>query len=401
MQCAQGLSDWLADDYLKRLPAVSQSAEQPSKEVLAQRQSLGKLLSLFAALGTSHTVELRPGVINVVFKALIKLLDVAGSRTAPPGFWTACFDGQTLVVSMLSVAESCLNELLVLSLGKSHPRFLHCTALLDGLLTKLTARSHACATGEEGAKQIKLIRYMVGHVASIVRHAPHALAQGEAMAGALTLFARIKCLMPPCRPCHSLHRHLAAGIRSELSSHVSPIVDTILHSLLTSALLQPAARALLIQELCGRVLPSNLASTEPFETAPRPAAATDTEEEARLLDDAAGRLILVQSALHHVGTYSEDVQEAFVSGVPKLLQLLQTAAPHCLRLQSPAVEDGRMGDDAADRGQEEEADLLFRCSCMLGGLLSAVSARLRSQALRAIVAQVRILENEATMLISL
>ena len=133
MQCVQGLSDWLADDYLKRLPAVSQSAEPPSQEVLAQRQSLGKLLSLFATLGTSHTVELRPGVINVVFKALIKLLEVAGLRTTPPGFWTACFDGQTLVVSMLSVAESCLNELLVLSLGNSHPRFLG-TALLDGVM---------------------------------------------------------------------------------------------------------------------------------------------------------------------------------------------------------------------------------------------------------------------------
>ena len=132
------------------------------------------------------------------------------------------------------------------------------------------------------------------------------------MSGALTLFARIKCLMPPCRPCHSLHRHLAAGIRSELSSHVSPIVDTILHSLLTTALLQPAARTWLIQELCGRVLPSNLASTKPSEPATHPAAATETDEEARLLDDAAGRLVLVQSALHHVGTYSEDVQEAVV-----------------------------------------------------------------------------------------
>ena len=395
MECVHGLSDWLADVYLRQLPAVSQGAEPPSQEALAQRQSLGKVLSLFAALGTSHTVELRPGVINMVFKALIRMLDAAGSLTTPPGFWTASFDGQSLVASMLSVADRCLGELFVSPPGAPHPPL--STALLDRVRvsrSKLTARSGACATGEGGAKQVKLIRFMLGHVASIVRNAPHTLAPGETMAGALALFARIKCLIPPCRPCYPLHQRLAVGVRSELSSHASPYVDAILYSLLTTAQLEPASRAALIQELC-LVQPSNQRS-EP--ALPHPAAAMGTDEEARVVDDAAGRLVLVQSALLHVGTYSQDVQEAFVACVPTLLELLQTAAPHCLRLQTLAAvgpedaedaEDARKRDYATGREQEEEADLLFRCLSMLGGLLSAVSARLRSQALRMLVAQVQ------------
>ena len=85
--------------------------------------------------------------------------------------------------------------------------------------------------------------------------------------------------------------------------------------------------------------------------------------------------------LQNIGTHSEDVQQEFVRRLPDLFRLLQHAAPHCLTLQ------GRI-DMSEEPQAEEEADLLFRSSVIFGAVLSVVPGKLRSEAQRAIVAQV-------------
>jgi len=243
-------------------------------------------------------------------------------------------------------------------------------------------------TDENGAKQIKLIRFFISHLSSLLRHAPHALVPSETLPAALTLFARIKSLVQPCRPCHSLHQQLASSSRHELSTHVSPLLDALVHSLLTSTLLQPASRLLFIQQLCQ---PSHIRGAAQSPAHQLDAAVeAEAEADAVACDDAAGRLALAQSALNHVGTHTEDVQQAFVSCLPHLFDLLQSAAPHCLLLSSAGTKSERIssGLDTAEPPQEEEADLLFRCSVMMGALLSVVSGKLRSEALRTIVSQV-------------
>lgn len=225
--------------------------------------------------------------------------------------------------------------------------------------------------GEDGARQIKLIRFMISNLCSLLRSAPQALVQDEGLEGALTMFAKLKSLVPPCHPCLAVHQQLAPSIRSELSKHVSPLLDSLLHSMLICTFLTPASRHFLIKQLC----------------CPVHNATAGDEEEDSLCDDAAGRLALVQSALHHVGTHTQDVQEAFVDCLPDLFRLLQTAAPHFLSLPYANTENQQF-DNGVGGKKEEEADLLFRCCVMIGALLTVVPGRLRSQALRAVMAQV-------------
>ena len=116
MACVQGLSEWLAEGYLKALPENMQSASgfPPGTQLLAERTAFGRVLSLLASLARSHTVDIRPSIINVVYKGLIKVLERAALLMPSAGFWTACFDGQALASAMLQKAEASLHELFAL-----------------------------------------------------------------------------------------------------------------------------------------------------------------------------------------------------------------------------------------------------------------------------------------------
>lgn len=224
---------------------------------------------------------------------------------------------------------------------------------------------------------------MLGNLTSLLRLAPHSLVAKDVLPGSLALFAKLKALVPPCHSCHRVQQHLAPSIRQELKKHVSPLLDALLHALLTSDLMQPASKALLIQRLC--CAEGGLTSKEPappLDTRVMPAEDSAARDWAESCDDAAGRLVLVQSALHNISTHSKDVQQGFVQCLPALFRLLQAAAPHCLAL--PCSDSMA----AEPQEEEEEADLLFRCSVMLGALLSVVPGKLRSEAQRVIVAQV-------------
>ena len=96
-----------------------------------------------------------------------------------------------------------------------------------------------------------------------------------------------------------------------------------------------------------------------------------------LCDLAAGRLALVHSVLQHIGNHPQDVQQAFVGRMPDLFDLVQVAAPHCVACP---------GSKTAS--EEEDADLLFRCCMMFSAMLSAGPSKIRSEALRVVVAQV-------------
>ena len=225
------------------------------------------------------------------------------------------------------------------------------------------------------------MRYMLGNLNSLLRLAPQSLVAQEVLPGSLDLFARMKSLLPPCRPCHRPHQLLPPNIRQELKKDVSPLLDALIHSLLTTDLMQPASRQVLIQRLC--CLESGPKSEQLHQ--PHAVASADLSAngraEAELCDDAAGRLVLVQSVLHNIGTHSEDVQQEFVRRLPDLFRLLQTASPHCLTLpRTGGIPVGPQG--------EEEADLLFRSSVMFGALLSVVPGKLRYEAQSFIVAQV-------------
>ena len=124
MSCVQGLSKWLAEVYLSdtRINCMENPGDiVASEQMLEERKAFGRVLSLLASLASSHTVDLRPGVINVVYKSLIKLLEIAGSLRPSPGFWTAAFDGKCLPISMLHIIETCMGELFLLSPGAPHP----------------------------------------------------------------------------------------------------------------------------------------------------------------------------------------------------------------------------------------------------------------------------------------
>ena len=122
MSCVHALCTWLADDYLINMKNITHDVEasscrQPNATMMGERTAFGRVLSLLGSLATSHTVDLRPGVINVVYKSLFKVLDTAAALLPSPGFWTACFDGQLLAASMLHTVDAALGELFVLSPG--------------------------------------------------------------------------------------------------------------------------------------------------------------------------------------------------------------------------------------------------------------------------------------------
>lgn len=122
MACVQNLAAWLADDYLKNLPEVPdyhdsrvESVNGLSEHVVAERSAFGRVLTLLGSLATSHTVDLRPSIINVVYKALLKVLEAAAPLMPSPGFWNVGFEGQALAQSMLHTVEIALGELFCLS----------------------------------------------------------------------------------------------------------------------------------------------------------------------------------------------------------------------------------------------------------------------------------------------
>ena len=117
MVCVQGLSEWLANVYLQeQLDCQNKLSGCVSEQTLAERTAFGRVLSLLSSLATSHTVEFKPGVINVVYKSLIKVLEKAAHLTSP-GFWSASFDGKSLADAMIHVVERSLGELFTLSRG--------------------------------------------------------------------------------------------------------------------------------------------------------------------------------------------------------------------------------------------------------------------------------------------
>ena len=72
MSCVHALCAWLADDYLINMQDMTHDVEasscrQPNAAMMGERTAFGRVLSLLGSLATSHTVDLRPGVINVVF----------------------------------------------------------------------------------------------------------------------------------------------------------------------------------------------------------------------------------------------------------------------------------------------------------------------------------------------
>jgi hypothetical protein len=123
MACVEGLATWLADVYLKNIPVLpnyhdSVSANGPSEHVVAERSAFGRVLTLLGSLATSHTVDLRPAIINVVYKALLKVLDAAAPLMPSPGFWNVGFEGQALAQSMLHTVDIKFGELFLLSPGE-------------------------------------------------------------------------------------------------------------------------------------------------------------------------------------------------------------------------------------------------------------------------------------------
>jgi hypothetical protein len=377
MGCLQGLCTWLAQDFLSGLSTQLQSlASRPNPQMLTERQAFSRVLSLVASLAKSHTVDLRPGIINIAYKSLIKVLNAAVPLLPEKGFWIAGFDGQELAASMLTAVERAVEDLFLFSPGvypypePSKPRAsINCASSSD----------FANVAGDDGAKQIKLIRFMLGNLTSLLRLAPQSLVAKDVLPGSLALFAQMKALVPPCHSSLRAHQDLAPSIRQELKKHVSPLLDALLHSLLTSDLMQPGARLLLIQCLCS----TSKEPAPPLGTRVMPAEDSAAREWAEMCNDAAGRLVLVQSALHNIGTHPEDVQQGFVQRLPDIFRLLQVAAPHCLTV--PCTDN--MTAEPQEE-EEEEADLLFRCSVMLGALLSVVPGTLRAEAQRVIVAQV-------------
>lgn len=344
MALVQDLAAWLADAYIADLrDQLSASSHGMTREyLLAERQAFGAVLSQLAHVATTHTVQLKPGVINVIYKVLIKVLEMSAPVMPSPGFWTASFDGQALAGAMIGVVEGSFRDLVLLS------------------------------HGEDGTKQLKLIRFMLQHLASILRLAPQALVPVDALGGMLNLFARIKSLVPPCYA----YSQLDPNTRQEVAVHVSPLLDTLMHSLLTSNSLQPARRQELIEHLCCRCrssLPSGPAIAQACVAGDKVVTETDME----LCDLAAGRLALVHSVLQHIGNHPQDVQQAFVDRMPDLFDLVQVAAPHCVACP---------GSKTAS--EEEDADLLFRCCMMFSAMLSAGPGKIRSEALRVVVAQV-------------
>ena len=119
MECLQGICAWLVDDYLPGVTAqVPSSLASPSnKQLLTERQGLSRVLSLVASLAKSHTADLRPGIINVAYKSLMRVLDTAVPLPPARGFWTGCFDGRELAASMLNTVDIVLGELFCLSAG--------------------------------------------------------------------------------------------------------------------------------------------------------------------------------------------------------------------------------------------------------------------------------------------
>ena len=148
MSCVHALCTWLADDYLINMQDMTHDVEasscrQPNAAMMGERTAFGRVLSLLGSLATSHTVDLRPGVINVVYKSLIKVLDTAASLLPSPGFWTACFDGQLLAASMLHTVDAALGELFVLSPGPALCPLLYlhsCSQCHAPLYLKLSSR---------------------------------------------------------------------------------------------------------------------------------------------------------------------------------------------------------------------------------------------------------------------
>ena len=214
---------------------------------------------------------------------------------------------------------------------------------------------------------------MLQHLNQILRLAPHVLEAGDLLARAMRVFARIKTLVPPCRPCQAVHAQLEPSIRQELSMHVSPMIDSLTHTLLTSPFQNSARRLELVQHLCCPKGTFSHATT-------LQSAAIGEEGSQEVCDDAAGRLAIVQAALHHIGIHETDVQQAFVNNLPAIFDLLQAAAQQCLALPCAHTISGKL--------EEEEADLLFRSTVMISALLSVVPGKLRSGAFRYVIAQV-------------
>ena len=119
MGCLQGLCTWLAENYLSRLSTqLQESLASPCDEqMLTERQALSRVLSLVASLAKSHTDDLRPGIINIAYKSLIKVLNAAVPLSPEKGFWTEGFDGQELAASMLNTVERALQDLFLVSPG--------------------------------------------------------------------------------------------------------------------------------------------------------------------------------------------------------------------------------------------------------------------------------------------